>query len=381
MDRELFLLKVEAAYQVNKVVAILGPRQCGKTTLARHYFQKNNGDRVNYFDLEDPIDLLRLSDPMLALRPLRGLIVIDEVQRHPELFPILRVLVDDTDLEQQYLILGSASRELIKQSSESLAGRISYLELTPFMANEVGDLDKLWLRGGFPVSYLASEENASMQWRKDYIRTYLEQDIPNLGINIEAEKLRRFWMILSHYHGQLFNASEIANAMDISHPTAQRYLDILTGTFMVRQLAPWYENIAKRQVKSKKIYLRDSGILHALLNINNKKELLVHPKIGASWEGFALESVIQGLNVDRYDCYFWAIHNQAELDLLIVQGSKRLGFEFKFSQVPKVTTSMQIAIKELQLDILTVIYPGDKTFYLQANIICMGLQEFIKGIS
>lgn len=378
MHRSVFLQRIEHCYRVSNIVAILGPRQCGKTTLARYYFKNQQGASANYFDLEDPTDLLRLSDPVLALDSLQGLIVIDEVQRLPDLFPVLRVLIDKPDLRQKYLILGSASRELIKQSSESLAGRISYIELTPFMASEVDNLEQLWLRGGFPLSYLAHNDEDSMQWRKDYVRTYLEQDIPNLGINIAPEKLRRFWMMLCHYHGQLFNASEMANAMDISHPTAQRYLDILSGTFMVRQLSPWYENISKRQVKSKKIYLRDSGILHALLNVPDKNDLLLNPRIGASWEGFALESVIQYLKVDPYDCYFWAVHNSAELDLLIVQGSHRLGFEFKFSKTPKITASMRTAMADLNLERITVIYPGDKTIYLDKNIVCVGLEEFLK---
>lgn len=379
MKRIEYLSEIETGFRSAKIVAILGPRQCGKTTLAREYFKNNQGQKQNYFDLENPIDLSRLIDPMLGLSELSGLIVIDEIQRLPDLFPILRVLADRDNPHQQFLILGSASRELIRQSSESLAGRIHYMELTPFSFEEVDHFNTLWLRGGFPLSYLATNDFDSMRWRQDYIRTFLEQDIPNLGINIPAQNLRRFWMMLAHYHGQIFNASEIGNSLDLSHPTVQRYLDILTGTFMMRQLNPWYENISKRQVKSKKVYFRDSGIFHALLNIPDYESLLGNPKIGASWEGFALESVIRHLKVDARDCYFWATHNQTELDLLIVQGMKRYGFEFKFTKNPTLTKSMQISLADLNLEELTVIYPGDMNFQLNKKIICKGLIEFLNN--
>ncbi len=314
---------------------------------------------------------------MLALEELTGLVVIDEIQRFSNLFSVLRVLVDQKNKKRQFLVLGSASRELIKQSSESLAGRIHYLELTTFSFEETGELEKLWLRGGFPLSYLADTEADSVRWRKDYIKTFLEQDIPNLGIKIPAQSLRRFWTMLAHYHGQLLNASEIGNSLDISHNTVKRYLDILTGTFMMRQLQPWHENIAKRQVKSTKIYFRDSGIFHTLLNINTHHELMTNPKLGASWEGFALESIIRHLGVDQNDCYFWATHNQAELDLLIVSGDKKIGFEFKHTKTPKLTRSMQIAYEDLKLNELTIIYAGDKHFKLTPHITCMPLDSFL----
>lgn len=377
MKRKDYLEKIVQGFRTSRIVALLGPRQCGKTTLAREYFKNEKGLPENYFDLENPTDLLRLNDPLLGLEKLTDLIVIDEIQRLPDLFPLLRVLVDREDKKQRFLILGSASRVLIRQSSESLAGRIHYIELTPFSFEEVDHLDKLWIRGGFPLSYLAENDSDSMRWRQDYIRTFLEQDIPNLGINIPAENLRRFWMMLAHYHGQLFNASEMGNSLDLSHPTVQRYLDILTGTFMMRQLNPWYENISKRQVKSKKIYFRDSGIFHTLLNIKDYQSLLTNPKLGASWEGLALESVIRHLNVDANDCYFWATHNNTELDLLIVQGIQKFGFEFKFSKTPSLTKSMQIALDDLKLDNLTVIYPGDITFPLTNKITCQGLISFL----
>ncbi len=379
MQRKDFLTAIEKAFKTSKVLAILGPRQCGKTTLARQYFAGQNGLKAQYFDLENPIDLLRLQDPMLALQDFEGLIVIDEIQRVPELFSVLRVLVDEDNKRQRYLVLGSASRDLLRQSSETLAGRIHYLELTPFSYGEVCDFDKLWLRGGFPLSYLADADGASTVWRQNYIRTFLEQDIPNLGIRIPAENLRRFWMMLAHYHAQILNASELGNALDISHTTVQKYLDILSGTFMMRQLAPWHENIAKRQVKAKKIYFRDSGIFHTLLNIPSKQDLLVNPKLGASWEGFAMESVIRHLKADIHDCYFWSTYREAELDLLLVNGSERMGFEFKFSKTPQLTRSMTIALKDLKLKNLTVIYPGEVPIHLTKEVTCIGLKEFLSN--
>jgi len=379
MKRNDELEELHRDFNTTKVVAFLGPRQCGKTTLARDYFKKYHGDSEQYFDLENPHDVLRLSDPILTLEEMQGLIVMDEIQRVPDLFPVLRVLVDQKKPKQRYLILGSASRDLIQQSSESLAGRIRYQELTPFSYREVSDLKKLWLRGGFPLSYLARSTAASMQWRLDYVRTFLEQDIPALGIRIPAANLRRFWMMLAHYHAQVLNASEIGNALDLSHHTVQKYLDILSGTFMVRQLAPWHENIAKRQVKAKKIYFRDSGIFHTLLNIPDRPELLTHPKLGASWEGFALEEVIRHLKVDAQDCYFWNVHNGPELDLLIVQGTQRMGFEFKFSKTPKLTHSMQQAMKDLKLKKLTVIYPGEHPIKLSREVTAIGLEKFLNS--
>ncbi len=378
MLRARYLDQIREGFKTAKIVALLGPRQCGKTTLARQYFEQETGKKEQYFDLENPIDLMRLSDPMLALDDFDDLIVIDEIQRQADLFPILRVLVDQERKNQRYLILGSASRELIKQSSESLAGRIHYIELTPFSYPEVDHLENLWVRGGFPRSYLANNASESMQWRQDYIRTFLEQDIPNLGIKIPAENLRRFWMMLSHYHAQLFNASEIASALNLSYHTIQKYLDILSGTFMVRQLSPWHENIAKRQVKSKKIYFRDSGIYHSLMNFPDYTFLLTHPKMGASWEGFAMESVIRHLRIDPRDCYFWATHAQAELDLFIVRGIERMGFEFKFTKTPRLTKSMHSALADLKLNHITVIYPGDVPIHLSKEVSCIGLKQFLE---
>lgn len=377
MDRFDLIQKIIAGFKTASVVALLGPRQCGKTTIARQYAELINNSPNLYFDLEDPLDLIRLQDPMLTLDEIIGTVIIDEIQKIPDLFSCLRVLVDKPPKNRRYLILGSASRELIKQSSETLAGRIHYIEMTPFSWQETHDLSKLWQRGGFPLSFLAENDKYSMQWRKDYIKTFLEQDIPNLGINIPAQNLRRFWMMLAHYHGQIFNASELGNSLDLTGTTVKKYLDILAGTFMIRILQPWHANIAKRQVKTPKVFLRDSGIYHTLLNINGYEELIINPKLGASWEGFVLEEVIRKLQVDANECYFWATHNQAELDLLITNGQKRVGFEIKHTKTPKLTRSMQIALSDLQLQEIIVIYAGDKTFKLHSQITCMPLEIFL----
>ncbi len=375
--RQVFLKKIAGAFQVTKVVAILGPRQCGKTTAAKQYLEtQSHFPKQNYFDLENYRDRERLSDPLLSLSSLSGLIVIDEIQRAPGLFETLRVLVDNRELDQHYLILGSASRELIAQSSETLAGRITYLELTPFMFDEIHQMDKLWIRGGYPLSVLGASDEISVAWRKGYIRTFLERDIPALGINIPPEQLRRFWMMLAHYHGNMFNASELGRSLGVSHKTMKEYADILTATFMVRQLQPWYENIGKRQVKTQKIYIRDSGIFHTLIGVNNNSDLLVNPKLGASWEGFALEQIIFHLDAQQEECYFWGTHQQAELDLLIIKNGKKLGFEIKYSAAPTLTKSMQIAKTDLALDSLTVVYPGDIEYALTKDIFVKPLKSF-----
>lgn len=376
MIRQFFLNKIEKAFQVTKVVAILGPRQCGKTTAAKQYIERHPFSKQNYFDLENYLDRERLSDPLLSLSFLSGLIVIDEIQRAPNLFETLRVLVDNQELNQKYLILGSASRDLIAQSLETLAGRITYLELTPFMFDEIHQIEKLWIRGGYPLSVLGASDEISVAWRKGYIKTFLERDIPALGINIPAEQLRRFWMMLAHYHGNMFNASELGRSLGLSHKIMKEYADILTGTFMVRQLQPWHENIGKRQIKTPKIYIRDSGIFHTLIGVNSNSDLLVNPKLGASWEGFALEQVIFHLDAQQEECYFWGTHQQAELDLLIIKNGKRLGFEIKYSGAPKLTKSMQIAQSDLGLDSLTVVYPGDIEYALTNNINVKPLTSF-----
>ena len=373
MDRVFFNDQIENQFEIHSVCALIGPRQVGKTTLAKKISE--NYSKVDFFDLENSIDLARLENPMLALTHLQSeLIVIDEIQRRPELFPVLRVLVDEKP--RKFLILGSASRDLLRQSSETLAGRIGYIELPPFSITEVNQQKKLWLRGGFPRSYLASSDNQSYAWRQSYITTFLERDIPNLGFNIPPLLMRRLWMMLAHYHGQVLNASEIGKSLSISHHTVKKYLDILSGTFMVRILHPWFENISKRQVKSSKIYLRDSGLLHALFGIQNEEQLQVYPKLGASWEGFALEEIIKEYHATPEECYFWATQAGAELDLMIIKDGKRIGFEFKHTDAPKVTSSMKIALETLKLDHLYLVFPyADHPFPLTDKITARGFLE------
>ncbi|NNN06951.1 MAG: ATP-binding protein [Elusimicrobia bacterium] len=380
MIRRTLLPLLEEAFRAHPAVALLGPRQCGKTTLARMFAKRPDRGPVSFFDLEDPVDLERLRSPKSVLEPLKGLVVIDEVQRAPDLFPVLRVLIDrplPRKIRPRFLLLGSASPDLLRQGSESLAGRLRYVELTPFRLAEVGDakLRRLWSRGGFPRSFLARGEAESLQWRQAFISAYLERDIPALGLHIPPAALRRFWLMLAHYHGQVFNASEIGRSLGTSDTTVRRYLDILSGTYMIRQLAPWAENIAKRQVKAPKIYFRDSGILHALLGVRDERELPHHPKMGASWEGFALEEIIRSSGATAEEVYFWATHSAAELDLLIVKDGKRRGYEIKFADVPRPTKSMRIALADLRLDSLTIVYPGDKSFRLDKRIDALGLSQ------
>lgn len=375
LTRKNYLDSIDASFLVNPICALLGPRQCGKTTLSKQYVNTNNLSAY-FFDLEDPLDLAKLDNPKLALESLEGLIVIDEIQRKEELFPYLRVLVDKFP-KRKILVLGSASQDLIRQSSETLAGRISYIEMNPFNINEIDDIKKLWCRGGFPKSYLASTEMISNQWRKNYIRTFLEKDIRNFGFDISSQTMRRFWSMLAHYHGQIFNASDIGRSINVSYKTSDRYLDILTGTFMIRRLSPWFENISKRQIKSPKIYFRDSGLLHTILGIEDRNALLKHPKLGASWEGMALEQVIKHLEVDNDDCYFWATQGGAELDLLILKNSQKLGFEIKYTDSPKITKSMYIAINDLGLDSLTIIIPGAEQFALEDKIKVCGIDNLL----
>jgi len=353
----------------NPIVAILGARQCGKTTLARQFSEQWPTD-VTFFDLENPLDIRRLDEPLLALENVEGLIVLDEIQRTPDLFPVLRVLTDRPDKKTKFLILGSASRDLIRQSSESLAGRISYLEMGGFSLDLVSadKAEKLWIRGAFPRSFLASSEAASYQWRLDFISTFLERDIPQLGFNIPVKSLRRFWQMLAHYHGQIFNASEIGKSLGVSDHTAQRYLDLLSGTFMVRQLRPWYYNTKKRIIKRPKIYFRDTGILHALFSLVQKKDVLLHPKLGASWEGFALEETIKALQLKEDETFFWGVHASAEIDLVFQKNGRLYGVEVKYAQAPGLTSSMRMACDELELKHLWVIYPGKTIYALDRNV-------------
>ena len=367
--------QIEASFQIHPVTALLGPRQCGKTTLARFIAEQ---EPSTIFDLENPVDIQRLSAPMQALKDLSGLVIIDEIQRKPELFERLRVLVDRTDRNARFLLLGSASPHLVKGVSESLAGRIGFVDLAGFQLWEVGmqHRDRLWIRGGLPKAFLAGSDAVSNQWRESFIRTFLERDIPQLGINIAAETLRRFWTMVAHYHGQVWNAAEFARSLGTAENTARRYLDILSGAYMVRVLPPWFENLKKRQVKAPKIYIRDSGLFHRLLQVSTLADLQGHPKIGASWEGFALEHLIHVFRTR--DAYFWATHAGAELDLMVTIAGKRHGFEFKYTDAPGRKRSMHIAIEDLGLEHMWIVYPGDQKYALDDKITVIPLEEILQ---
>lgn len=355
----------------SRAVVLAGPRQAGKTTLARSVLAS---DSPNYFDLENPLDAARLAEPMATLSPLRGLVVIDEVQRSPGLFPALRVLLDRSDAPGQFLLLGSASPVLLHQAGESLLGRVETIEVGGFDLQDAALAEarfddaaaRLWLRGGFPRAYLASDDADSFAWRRQAIASHVELDLPQFGIGIAAPAMLRFWRMLAHSHGNIWSAADPARSLGVSEPTVRRYLDVLTQTMMVRQLQPWHANLAKRQVKAPKVYLRDCGLLHALLDLTTLPQLLSHPRCGASWEGFALEQVLRLARPD--EAYFWATHQGAELDLLLLEGTRRIGVEFKRADVPKVTRSMQIAAQDLALDAIHVVYPGDRRFTMAPGI-------------
>ncbi len=367
--------RVMRGLRLSPVTAILGPRQCGKTTLAREIASRQEGD---YFDLENPRDQARLEQAQTTLEALRGLVVLDEIQRRPDLMPLLRVLADRRPLPCRFLLLGSASPDLMRNASETLAGRIHFVDMGGFTLSEVGcdKSDRLWVRGGFPDSFAALDEGASRHWREDFIQTFLERDLPQLGFRFPAMTMRRFWTMLAHYHGQTWNGSEIGSSLGVTHHATRRYLDALTGAYVVRQLQPWFINVGKRVVKSPKVYIRDSGILHALLNINNLPALQAHPKLGASWEGFALEQILSWAG--ERDAYFWATHNRAELDLLLIRKGKKWGFEFKYQDAPSMTRSMHEALKTLDLERLWVIYPGGKGYPLHEKVECLALGEWVK---
>lgn len=381
ISRPAHLQRVRQLLARSPAVAILGPRQTGKTTLAQSVKRAWPGS-VAAFDLEDPADLARLADPMITLRPLRGLVILDEIHRRPELFPVLRVLADRANRPARFLILGSASPELLQQTSESLAGRLAFHELGGFSVEEVGRawLDRLWLRGGFPRAFLARSGAASLDWRLDFVRTFLERDVPQFGVSIPAATLRRFWTMLAHYHGQVWNASEFARSFGVSDMTVRRYLDLLAATFVVRILQPWHENLGKRQVKSPKVYVSDSGLLHALLNLATREDLEGHPKLGASFEGFVVSAIVDALRVRWNDCYFWATHAGAELDLLVVRGRRRVGFEIKRSVSPAVTPSMRAALADLRLSRLEVIHAGEHTFPLAPRIRAVALSRLLEDV-
>jgi predicted AAA+ superfamily ATPase len=376
ISRQTILVQIRQALRRSRVVALLGPRQSGKTTLARLIVP---ADSANYFDLENPTSLARLTEPATALAALRGVVVIDEVQRRPDLFPVLRVLADRVPLPARFLVLGSASPALLRQSSESLAGRLETITLSGFSLAEVGAkaLERHWLRGGFPLAFLARSDSDSILWRRQFIQACLERDLPQLGVGLPAPALLRFWTMLAHYHGQTWKAAEPARSLGVSEPTVRRYLDVLTGLFMVRQLPPWHENLQKRQVKAPKVYLRDTGLLHQLLGVRTGQELVAHPKCGASWEGYAIEETLKLLQPD--EAYFWATHNGAELDLLLFTRGRRLGVEVKRADAPTLTPSMRIALTDLRLDHLTVLYPGTKPYSLADRVSVMSLATLAEG--
>lgn len=374
IDRPMYLNHLSRAVKRSPITALIGPRQCGKTTLARMF---SKGKSTAFFDLESQLDLNRLQNPQMMLGSLHGLVIIDEIQAMPELFRVLRVLVDRPENKSRFLILGSASPDLVKNASETLAGRVEFVELSGFNLQEAGTNHSavLWLRGGFPRSFLALSDDDSLAWRESFIQTFLARDIPQLGISVPPATMRRFWTMLAHYHGQIWNASELGRSLDLSDKTVRSYLDILVGTFMIRQLQPWYENISKRQVKAPKIYLRDPGLLHALLNLPDLQTLQGYSRMGASWEGFAIEQALQ--SVKPAQAFFWATHTGAEVDLFFISRGRRYGIECKFSETPKITKSMNQALESLNLTHLWIIYPGEHAYPLSKQITVWPLKDIV----
>jgi hypothetical protein len=367
--------RVEEALRRSPLVTILGPRQCGKTTLARGIAEAR---RASYFDLESPRDEARLAEPLLALERLRGLVVLDEVQRRPDLFPLLRVLADRRPLPARFLLLGSASPWLVRGVSESLAGRVAFVDMGGFSLDDVGARQwrRLWFRGAFPEAFRARSATGSAAWKESFLRTFLERDLPQMGVQVPAAMLRRFWTMLAHYHGQVWNGAAIAASLGVSHPTTRRYLDLLSGAFVVRELPPWFENVGKRVVKSPKVYVRDSGLLHTLLGIPDESALEAHPKLGSSWEGFVLEQIL-AWPIERH-AYFWATHGGAELDLVVVRGLRRWGFEVKYADAPRMTRSLHSALEDLRLDRVFVVYPGERAYPLHERVECVGLADLAR---
>ncbi len=380
IDRSLHRQAVKRLLSRFPVVAILGARQVGKTTLAGQVAKAHG--KVTVLDLESPADLARLADPLLALESLRGLVVIDEVQRAPDLFQVLRVLADRPRTPARFLILGSASPDLLRQSSETLAGRIAYHDLGGLGLDEVGAsrLEQLWLRGGFPRAFLARSNKDSMLWREQFIRTYLERDLPTLGFRTPPTTLRRFWTMLAHYHGQTWNASELGRALGANPKTAEHYLDVLSGTFVVRRLAPWLANLKKRQVKSPKVYVADSGLLHALLGLGDQRTLEGHPKVGASWEGFLVEQILSRTGTAANNAYFWSTHAGPELDLLLERGGRLHGFEIKRTTSPRLTDSMKNAADALGLASLTLVHAGRDTFEIARGVRAVAAERLLEDL-
>jgi predicted AAA+ superfamily ATPase len=379
--RKNHLDKIKSLLSRYPVVGIIGARQVGKSTLAR-MLAEDTSEVVTAFDLENSEDLARLTDPMLALKPLNGLVILDEVQRRPEIFPTLRVLADRPGPPCRFLVLGSAAPELLRQASETLAGRVAYHYLEGLCLREVGVLetDKLWRRGGFPRSFLAHTEAESVEWRREFIRTFVERDIPQLGIRVASSTMRRFWTMLAHYHGQTWNSSEFGRSFGVSDHAVRRYLDILTSALVIRQLLPWHANISKRQVKSPKVYITDSGLLHGLLNLPTQRDLDGHPKVGASWEGFVIGQLISHLQAEPEECHFWATQAGSELDLLVERGGRRFGYEIKRTTSPKVTPSMRCALDDLKLTSLAVIHAGEHTFPLTERIQAVSISRLLSDI-
>ena len=375
IPRTAYLNQLEVTTARSPVTALLGPRQCGKTTLARAFAATR---KFTFFDLESEPDIRRLANPELVLGGLEGLVVLDEIQLMPQLFSALRVLVDRPEVNARFLILGSASPELVRGASESLAGRVEFIELSGFDLAETGAATwrKLWLRGGLPRSYLAAADDDSMAWREGFMRTFLERDIPQLGISVPAAAMRRFWTMLAHWHGQTWNAAELGRAMSLSDKTVRRYLDLLTGTYMVRQLQPWFANVAKRQVKAPKVYLRDTGLLHALLDLADDATLLAHPRIGASWEGFVIEQIMRALR--PAEGWFWGAHSGGELDLLILRGGRRIGFEVKFSEAPNITKATRSLVSTLALHHLFLVCPTPAAYPVDDHMTVLPVTEVAK---
>ncbi len=375
ISRPELMARVTDGLRLSPVTAILGPRQCGKTTLAREI---GNQHGAAYFDLEDPNDQARLSNPQVVLESLRGVVILDEIQRRPELTMLLRVLADRRPLPCRFIVLGSASPELMRQASDSLAGRIQFVDMSGFTLDEVGvaQRDQLWVRGGFPSSFLAGSDADSQKWRASFVRTFLERDMPQLGVHVPAEVLRRFWTMVAHYHGQIWNGSEIGGSLGVTHHTTRKYLDLLSGAYVVRQLQPWFINVGKRVVKSPKVYVRDTGLLHSLLGIPDLPALQGHPKAGASWEGFAMEQILQW--VGERNAFFWATHRGAELDLLVQTKGRHWGVEFKYQDAPTMTRSMHIALTDLKLERLWVVYPGKESYRIHEQAECISLHDLAK---
>jgi hypothetical protein len=364
------------------VVALLGPRQIGKSTLARDVASHWKRTGVTTFDLESDADQRRMAEPSRTLEPLRGLVVIDEIHLLPDLFRTLRALADRPKRPARFLVLGSAAPHLLKQGSETLAGRIAFYDLPGFSLEEIGarNARRLWLRGGFPRAYTATSAVESSRWRRDFVRTFIERDLPQLDVRVSSSSLRRFWSMLAHVHAQTLNWSELGRSMGVADTTVRGYLDILEGAMVVRTLKPWHENISKRQVKSPKAFIRDSGLLHTLLDIETLEQLEGHPRAGASWEGFAIGEVVRQLGARPDQCFFWATHAGAELDLVVVAGGRRLGFEVKLTDAPGVTPSIRAALLDLKLESLDVIHAGQKTYPLADRVRAVSLQRVLTDL-